>query len=351
MNHPAKNPFAGAAIEQAAADWIVRRDAGLTDTEERDLEAWFNADPRHAAALVWQEKTWGALDRPRQAGLADAMQERLSSSAARRRRRRVSAAAGMFALVVFAGVFWRQGPRDGSGIASTAPVPASVAVVMPEKRTLPDGSVVELRAGAEIAVDFNGTLRRIELRRGEAHFQVAKNPARPFVVVAGRVEVRAVGTAFAVEFAARDVGVLVTEGKVSVAVPTAADAATHAGAAAEPVFLTAWQRVVIPAAAVESVLVAAVLSVADAEAAERLAWRGARLEFTETPLATAIAMMNQHAGGSSKTRLMVEDAELGRRPITGLFRADNSEAFVRLLEASIGVKGERTGDTLTLRRR
>jgi len=351
MKHSAKKPSASAALEQAAADWIVRRDAGLTDTDERDFETWRDADPRHAAALVGQEKTWAALDRPRQAGLADAMLRRFSSSATRRRRRRLSATAGVFALIVFAGVFWQQGPRDGSGITSTTPMPASVAVVMPERRTLPDGSVVELRAGAEIAVDFSGTLRRVELRRGEAHFQVAKNPARPFVVVAGRVEVRAVGTAFAVEFAARDVGVLVTEGKVSVAVPTAADAATHAGAAAEPVFLTAWQRVVIPAAAVESVLVAAVLSVADAEAAERLAWRGARLEFTETPLATAIAMMNQHAGGSSKTRLMVEDAELGRRPITGLFRADNSEAFVRLLEASIGVKGERTGDTLTLRRR
>jgi len=351
MNHPAKNPLASTAIEETAADWIVRRDAGLTDAEERDFKAWRNADPRHAAALVWQEKTWGALDRPRQAGLADAMLQRFSSSAARRRRRRLSAAAGVLAFIVFAGVLWRQSPRDGSAITSTTSVPASVAVVMPEKRTLPDGSAVELRAGAEIAVDFKGTLRRVELRRGEAHFQVAKNPARPFVVVAGRVEVRAVGTAFAVEFAARDVGVFVTEGKVSVAVPKAADAATGARAEAEPVFLTARQRVTIPATTVESFSLAPVLSVADAEAAERLAWRGARLEFTETPLATAIAMMNQHAGSPSKTRLVVEDAELGQRPITGLFRADNSEAFVRLLEASFGVKGERTGDTVTLRRR
>jgi len=351
MKHPGKKPHFSAEIEQAAADWIVRRDAGLTDTDERDFEAWRGADPRHAAALVWQEKTWGALDRPRQAGLADAMLQRFSSSAARRRRRRLSTAAGVFALVVFAGVFWQRGPHDGSGMPGTAPVPASVVVVLPEGRTLPDGSVVELRAGAEITVDFSGPLRRVELRRGEAHFQVAKNPARPFVVVAGRVEVRAIGTAFAVEFEARDVGVLVTEGKVSVAMPTAVGAATDAGTAAEPVFLTARQRVTIPGSIARSESLAPVVSVADAEAAERLAWRGARLEFTETPLATAIAMMNQHAGSPSKTRLAVEDAELRRRPITGLFRADNSEAFVRLLEASFGVKGERTGDTITLRRR
>jgi transmembrane sensor len=56
----------------------------------------------------------------------------------------------------------------------------------------------------------------VVLERGEAHFQVAKNPARPFVVVARGVEIRAVGTAFSVGLESTRVEVLVTEGQVAV---------------------------------------------------------------------------------------------------------------------------------------
>src|SRR6185312_8533669 len=92
----------------------------------------------------------------------------------------------------------------------------SIVISQPERKTLVDGSVVELRDTAEIAVDYAGPLRRVTLRRGEALFQVAKNPARPFVVKAGGLEVRAVGTAFSVQIDGAAVDVLVTEGRVSV---------------------------------------------------------------------------------------------------------------------------------------
>jgi ferric-dicitrate binding protein FerR (iron transport regulator) len=60
--------------------------------------------------------------------------------------------------------------------------------------------------------------------------------------------------------------------------------------------------------------------------------------------------MNRHASGSPKVLLIVDDPVLARAPITGLFRADSSEAFVRLLEASFKLKAERAGDTITLHR-
>ena len=53
-------------------------------------------------------------------------------------------------------------------------------------------------------------------RSGEAYFTVAKNPGRPFVVAAGGVGVRAVGTAFNVRLDSDAVEVLVTEGRVQV---------------------------------------------------------------------------------------------------------------------------------------
>jgi len=62
----------------------------------------------------------------------------------------------------------------------------------------------------------------VRLVRGEAHFTVAKNPARPFIVEAGGVAVRAVGTAFDVRHADGAIEVLVTEGKVHVRAARAA---------------------------------------------------------------------------------------------------------------------------------
>ena len=74
-------------------------------------------------------------------------------------------------------------------------MPVIAAAVGYESRALDDGTVVELNGGAEIEVQFTAAERRLRLVRGEAHFQVAKNPLRPFVVEAGGVAVRAVGTA------------------------------------------------------------------------------------------------------------------------------------------------------------
>ena len=57
---------------------------------------------------------------------------------------------------------------------------------------LPAGSRAELRDDARLSTEFTAGVRRVVLDRGEAHFEVQKDPARPFVVVAGRLEVRAV---------------------------------------------------------------------------------------------------------------------------------------------------------------
>jgi transmembrane sensor len=56
----------------------------------------------------------------------------------------------------------------------------------------------------------------VDLAQGEAWFQVAKAPDRPFTVTAGRVRVQAVGTAFNVRRAGVGVDVVVTEGTVKV---------------------------------------------------------------------------------------------------------------------------------------
>ncbi len=145
----------------------------------------------------------------------------LEAELKRARRRRVRVIAGALCVVLMAGVigqsvFWR-GEQAWPAVETAAQ--SSAVVSRPEKRVLPDGSVVELKEGASIAVDFNAATRRVALQRGEAYFQVAGNPVRPFVVSAGSIEARAVGTAFTVQLGSSAVEVLVTEGRVAVVTP------------------------------------------------------------------------------------------------------------------------------------
>lgn len=81
---------------------------------------------------------------------------------------------------------------------------------------LEDGSTVQLNRGAEVKVAFSDAERRLFLIMGEANFQVAKEPDRPFVVNVAGVDLRAIGTVFSVKLTEHEVDVIVTEGIVNV---------------------------------------------------------------------------------------------------------------------------------------
>lgn len=214
---------------------------------------------------------------------------------------------------------------------------ATLVRAQPERRTLADGSVVELNTGAEIDVDFSRAQRAVRLRRGIAHFTVTKDPARPFVVAAEPGEVRAVGTAFTVRAEGQEAAVLVTEGTVAVS--------RSAAGAREPTLVNAGHRVALPAAADASAALQ-VEPVTESELARLQAWRAPRLIMNETPLADVVAAMNRE----NTLQLSVDDAALGRMKLNGVLRADDAAGFVRLLETSYGVEAERiAGNRVVLR--
>lgn len=254
----------------------------------------------------------------------------------RQRRQRRTVALGAVAACLLVASLWISQPAKPLSIAMAAP--ASVAVSVPLRQTLPDGTLVELREGAEISATFSADARRVVLVRGEAHFQVVKDAARPFIVMVDSVEVRAVGTAFAVQRGASQVEVLVTHGRVAV------DRIAEGGANASPTaaqtiaLLDAGDRTLIEVANSSAPVVEALPPV---QMNRRLAWRTPRLEFTRTPLAEAIPMINEH----SAVKLSLADAALGHVRISGLLRADNVESLFRLLEVEHGIQAERKSAT------
>jgi transmembrane sensor len=322
----------------------------MTPADPSSLAGRTGATPRAEGALRWL----------RGAQAEDELLLEVGRQVRARRRRRNRAIGGAVAAVavVVGGLFvarGRLGPdrtTDAMAVVQQ-PVPAgrpTATVSAPERVTLPDGSLVELKSGAEIAHEFTADSRRVTLVRGEAHFQVAKNPARPFVVSAGGVAVRAVGTAFSVQLGGGAVEVLVTEGRV--AVGAAEPELAGAGAAApttggEAALLQAGGRAVVrldePAAKAE------VSVLPEPELAQRLAWRVSQLEFSRTPLPEIVALMNRHGGG----RRIVIDAparEIAEVRLSGFLAADNVDGLVRLLESNFPIAAERTGAEVRLRK-
>ena len=334
QTQPALSP----EVAAAAATWIARRDAGLTPTQAQEFTVWYNGDPRHRAALARLDGVWRTLDRPLAAGVADAVLGELERRSGRRRRQMAWSAAAAL-LLIGTGFGWRSLHPEAVGALRQV---ASATVLMPRLVALADGSVAELRDGADIEVEFSATERRIQLSRGQAYFKVAKAPHRPFVVVAGGVSVSAVGTEFSVDLGARDVEVLVTEGKVAVAAPAKSAAG---GGEAEPMMVGVGEGVVVPLA--PSADRARVAIIGDTEVQSRLGWRSLRLEFSGTPLLEAVAVMNRH----NRLQLVIDDPALAHLRVSGIFGAANTTSFVRLLELSFDIQAEPRGDGEFLLRR
>ncbi len=331
MNPPAPTPD-DSALRATAARWTVRRDRGLSASESINYELWLAADPRHAAAMQRTSAAWSLLDRIPESAAAPIL-----AAATRRRsfwRRTVTfgslAAAAALAVGLF--VWSRPLPAEADPALST---PALSATTTPRLVTLSDGTVVQLNTGGEVSERFTAATRHVTLTRGEAHFAVTKNPARPFIVQAGSLQVRAVGTAFNINLQSSAVDVIVTEGRVQLTTGTA-DAPE----------LDAGERATLRRSAAEPALV---LTRLDAAAiAQTLAWREPLLRLGGATLAELAAEFERATG----RRLVLADPALADLRFGGRFRADDIDGFTHLLATTLDLDVERAADgTIVLRKK
>jgi transmembrane sensor len=341
-----------ADVANEAAIWLARRDRGFTPAERTQFEGWL-AHPDHAQAWREIEGPFAALDRaahfrPRDGSTPDPDLLLTGSSRPRRTAAWTWLAGGVAAAaaVLVFGVLQPAAPM--------APAPTRSLVVrnVPERVTLPDGSFIDLKAGTRVEPAFTATERRVRLPGGEAHFVVAKDVIRPFIVVIDDVEVRAVGTAFTIHASAATVEVVVTEGRVRVDDRAGRSLVNlpHSAATDTPPVLDAGHFVVIPTAAPERA--PAPVQTATTEVLERsAAWRSAWLEFGDTPLADVVREFNRHGARHSNLILKLANDATGQVLVSGAFRADSAEAFVRLLESSFGITATPATDGSVLLRR
>ena len=301
-------------IDAEAADWAARLDRGpLPAEQEAQFQDWLQRDVRCMGAFGRIRALALTSERARALGpdFNPAAFEPVSA-VPRRRLLQIGSAIAACA-VISAGGAWhvlRVHGRFSTGKGETKVV------------ALKDGSVLTLNTDSEVVVRYSEQLRSVELIRGEALFDVAKNAARPFTVAAGDTNVRVVGTSFSVRrLAASPVQVLVREGIVEVFKPNDAS----------PIRITANTMAVAQA---DSAAAIAAMPVPVAQMHRQMAWQKGQIAFEGETLAQAAAEFSRY----SDTKIVIDDPVLAKEEIAGLFKATDPVGFAQTIAISLNAR-------------
>ena len=305
-----------------ATEWAVRmHSAEATEADRRAFKTWLAADPSHRAAYERSEQLWtltrrARIDHDMLRDLIAEADEQAADASVDRRQIRWAMPAIAASLVTVALVAGLLAYRIASDTISVATRPG-------EQRTmhLSDGSKIELNTNTRVSYKLTSEERRVTLDQGEAFFDVAKDPHRPFIVKVDRSEVRVTGTKFTVRRNNGRLDVIVMEGKVEV-VPDA------------PLVADAQRVQLTPGNRVQLELANHTIQVASVDVSRAMAWRTGEIEFRGESLETVIAELNRYTGKPMR----IEDDALRQVRVSGLFRVADTQSVRFLLQESLGVE-------------
>lgn len=317
-NLPPAPPPPGESVRDRAVAWHVRLSSDDADGDDwLALEAWLAESPEHLAAYEAVEQVWSDLDQVTPAPTVVTLKPR-----ARRPLPWLGAIAASLIAVIFLGtMLWTGMPRTEA---------LETAAGQRQVFALSDGSHITLNGGSRLTARMGRSERRVVMAdAGEAVFDVAKDPGRPFLIEAGDREIRVVGTEFNVLRHGGVVRVTVRRGVVEVR-----PAATPQ---AQPIArLRAGQALSHRTGGVEDVVTAA-----DPDAV--LAWTEGRLVFRGEPLGDVVATLNRYV----KTPITVAPDAAGL-PVTATLAVGGEDAMLQSLSAFLPVQVERLPDRVRL---
>jgi transmembrane sensor len=325
MNGPRQSqqePVPSEEVRAEAAAWIAQlHDEQRSPNLEARVHAWLGESEDHRRAFNRMTHVWERSGQIQMRARGDACATRQG-----RRSRFIPRAVTVAATLVFVGIavvyFWRD------DVVVTG-------IGQQQVRLLQDGTRLVLNTDTRIEVNYDERARRVRLIHGEAWFDVSKRPAWPFIVSVDGQEIRALGTSFIVRHDdTQDLSVTLVEGRVSIAPAARND---QAPPQSEQI-LAPGQRLVLSRSQTPTV---------DRPELTRItAWERGRVEFEDTPLGDAAKEMNRY----SRTHVAVADAEVAQLRIVGVFRAGDSDEFVRIVTAAFGLKADRSGGGIVLSR-
>ncbi len=320
--------------DRGAIEWVSKVDRGLSPAEQRAFDRWRQQSQEHKDAFDFHLWNWEQFDRL--AGLQSAEATPVDANLLLKRKSQnhflqehwqiIGMAAAMLIALTTLVFNYVQSRSDNLAIVNDK----GVNVERIEVQELQDGSSIQLNHDTELIVNYGEESRIVDLLRGEAHFIVAKDENRPFIVQVSGIQLIAVGTAFNVRMSDDVVDVIVTEGRVALNT------------------LEGNQAVVTPLQPLIDEQHRAIVSFRDTDAEysiqpveasvmeEELLWQPKLISFDSATLSEIVDEFNRR----NSVNMLIVDSSLKEARLSSMFWSDNLNGFVRLLESNFGVSAE-----------
>ena len=346
-------------LESQAWDWIVRLDADepLTEREKSNLTEWLSRSAAHVEQLSKLNEFWGN----------PILIELLAPAKKSQKQEKKQTTRGLFPVYAFsfalvlsflAVMLWSNPTLISQDVPTNLTQTNqryNTAIGEQKTFTLADGSQVILNADSQLQASFSDSSRNIWLLKGEAHFAVAKDKTKPFNVFAANSRVQAVGTAFSVDVAQSELEVLVTEGRIALAVgDNKNNDLTEVFATADLdnslynknmqniAFMDAGDYLKFPPS---SDIEQSKLRVQDklqklsaAEIEAKQAWKKGELMFTGQSLKEVIQQLKRY----SPMQIILSDPSVEALKIGGRFKINQLDAFLKNLELNFDLSVQET---------
>lgn len=345
-------------ITEQAVSWYIEQQEPLNERQRVAFLNWLRASPKHIAeyfAVVQMHgdmKAAAALEKLTADELAEqarrdnpvvmfprmgSTQPHARSVRGARARRVLAGIGGAVAAVAVAWLgitHWQHAIRVAPAQNYAQRYSDQAGAVHSLK--LVDGTLVQLDRNSAIDVHFDARYRRIEVLRGHALFDVGKDPARPMLVNVGGHVLQDIGTVFDVRRDASGDTLTVISGRVRVLnVPNAQAKQGDAPLAGDAIAdLTAGQQIELDPAGVGPVR--------PAKITQAIAWLPTEIRFQHETIGDVARRFNAY----TSRPLVIENDAIADKRISGIFHADNPQAFVAYLSTLPNVKVIDTADRI-----
>lgn len=305
-------------INQTASNYVVRLYSGeLTAKEEQEILSWCDKSEAHQIAFDEAIKVWEAASQlPTSMSLREKLEGRFYYA-------RYIAASIVVALLCL--IFFQQGNFGGKAEPLSPSQHYTTAIGEVSNVGLPDGSIITLNTDTAVDVKFSPQKRELWLQKGEAFFDIAKAPTRPFLIHTGGKTIRVVGTKFNVKLSDSGFDIAVSEGIVTVEESQVSEP-SHFAINVEPVLLEAGAMATFDQ---ENTLIAK----QNTDVVEKAqSWRSGYLRFDDERLDKVIESFNRY-----RTKKIVVDEEVSSMRISGVFTLSEGDAILTALEATLPI--------------
>jgi transmembrane sensor len=366
MSHSSDRRYSSESFQEACEWFVEFRTDEPDEAHRRRFHAWLQESPANVAAYLDVAKVWvhtGSPDivskYPKQNLIADAtsaqadvavaiadatlrlrsplaMQEVRSASrrGARLRLARMAIAASLVLCTAAAALVWWN-ERDVRTY--------STGVGEHHFIVLRDGSMLNLNSRSRVRVHYVARERSVDLLEGQALFNVAKDPSRPFVVYSGGTQVKAVGTEFDVYRKVSGTVVTVIEGRVAVVATSESQTANRQRGSVPPAIATRM----VSAGEQMTVQANAATRVATLDVSNAVNWTQGRLVFASTPLREVADEFNRY----NERQIVIADAALESFEIDGIFSSTNANTLVQFLRRRPDIEVVETDERIVVRGR